>query len=182
MTGQLPVLKGEGFVLRPPRGDELAQLARSMAQDPEASPWVGSDVAALERWFSDQRARTLIIDAGEPAGVITYEEETDPDYRHATIDITLLASHVNRGLGPAAIRLLASWLSDTRGHHRFTIDPAADNARAIRAYAKAGFRPVGIMRQYERSQDGIYHDSLLMDMLAGEITPNDAPAEGDAST
>src|SRR5918994_1399850 len=51
-------------------------------------------------------------------------------------------------------------------HHRLTIDPAADNAAAIRAYEKAGFRRVGIMCKYERrGPDGAWHDGLLMDVL-----------------
>jgi aminoglycoside 6'-N-acetyltransferase len=32
-----------------------------------------------------------------------------------------------------------------------------------------GFRPVGVMRRYERGPDGVWHDGLLMDMLAGEL-------------
>ena len=67
-------------------------------------------------------------------------------------------------------------LIDERGHHRVTIDPATGNAAAIRAYEKVGFRPVGIMRSYERDQDGRgWHDGLLMELLAG-----DAPASHDA--
>jgi aminoglycoside 6'-N-acetyltransferase len=56
-----------------------------------------------------------------------------------------------------------------RGHHRFTIDPAIANGRAIAAYAKLGFRPVGTMRSYERGNDGSWHDSLLMDLLGDEL-------------
>jgi aminoglycoside 6'-N-acetyltransferase len=33
-----------------------------------------------------------------------------------------------------------------------------------------GFRTVGVMRQYERSADGNWHDGLLMELLAGELT------------
>jgi aminoglycoside 6'-N-acetyltransferase len=32
-----------------------------------------------------------------------------------------------------------------------------------------GFRPVGVMRQYERGGDGRFHDGLLMDLLRGEL-------------
>jgi len=64
-----------------------------------------------------------------------------------------------------AVRLLARFLFEQRGHHRITIDPAAANEPAIRCYAKVGFRPVGIMRQYERGPDGTFHDGLLMDLL-----------------
>jgi aminoglycoside 6'-N-acetyltransferase len=49
------------------------------------------------------------------------------------------------------------------------IDPAADSAAAIRCYSKVGFRPVGIMRRYERGSDGTWHDGLLMDLLAEEL-------------
>ncbi len=51
------------------------------------------------------------------------------------------------------------------------IDPAADNQPAIRCYTAVGFRPVGIMRRYERNADGSgWHDGLLMDLLADELT------------
>ena len=49
------------------------------------------------------------------------------------------------------------------------VDPAADNAAAIRAYTKVGFRPVGIERRAERGADGNWHDVLLMDLLAEEL-------------
>jgi aminoglycoside 6'-N-acetyltransferase len=34
------------------------------------------------------------------------------------------------------------------------------------------------MRQYERGPDGTWHDGLLMDLLAEELTSADAPASG----
>ena len=65
--------------------------------------------------------------------------------------------------------MLARYLIQERGHHRLTIDPAVDNAAAIRAYEKVGFRAVGVMRSYERGPDGTFHDGLLMELLAGEL-------------
>lgn len=90
-------------------------------------------------------------------------------YRHAGMDIFLTTSRHGRGLAAEAIRLLARYLFEQRGHHRLTIDPAADNVAAIRAYEKAGFRRVCIMRNYERGPDGVWHDGLLMDMLREEF-------------
>jgi aminoglycoside 6'-N-acetyltransferase len=95
--------------------------------------------------------------------------ETDPQYRHGGIDIVLVEAAQGRGLGSDAVRTVATWLIRDRGHHRLTIDPAADNARAIAAYARVGFRPVGIMRRYEGNLDGSWHDGLLMDLLAEEL-------------
>ena len=113
----------------------------------------------------------LVIEAdGSVAGGIEWYEETDPDYRHAGIDVYLGSAFQDRGLGTEAIRMLARHLFDERGHHRLVIDPAADNARAIRCYEKVGFRRVGIMRRYERGRDGSFHDGLLMDMLRDELT------------
>ena len=74
------------------------------------------------------------------------------------------------GDGTEAVALLARYLFEERGHHRITIDPAAHNERAIRSYAKVGFRPVGVMRRYERGPDGTFHDGLLMDLLRDELT------------
>ena len=56
-------------------------------------------------------------------------------------------------------------LFDERGHHRITIDPAAANTRAIRCYEAVGFERVGVMRQYERGDDGTWRDGLLLELL-----------------
>ena len=108
-----------------------------------------------------------------PRGLVQYGEEHTPDYRRASIDIFLDPRIHGRGYGREVIAVLAAHLIDERGHHRITIDPAADNLAAIACYAAVGFRPVGVMRQYERGPDGTFHDGLLMDLLADElIRPN----------
>ncbi len=76
------------------------------------------------------------------------------------------------GYGPEALRVLARWLVAEHHNHRFIIDPALANERAIAAYERVGFRRVGVIRRYERGPDGTFHDNLLMDMLAEEITPD----------
>jgi aminoglycoside 6'-N-acetyltransferase len=106
---------------------------------------------------------------GEVVGLIQYHEEDDPMYRHAGIDLFLAEEVQGQGLGTDAVRTMARYLVHERGHHRLTIDPAADNTAAIRAYEKVGFKPVGVMRQYERLPGGDWHDGLLMDLLADEL-------------
>ncbi|CAN5183655.1 GNAT family protein [soil metagenome] len=108
---------------------------------------------------------------GEIVGAIQYGEEDEPMYRHANVDIFLTTSHHGQGLGTEAVRVMARHLFEERDHHRLTIDPAADNVPAIRAYERVGFRGIGIMRSYERGPDGIWHDGLLMDMLREEFHP-----------
>src|SRR6202021_2500895 len=86
------------------------------------------------------------------------------------IDIYLGDRFQGHGAGAEAVGLLARFLFEQRDHHRITIDPATANLRAIRSYTKVGFRPGGVMRQYERGGDGQFHDGLLMDLLRHELT------------
>jgi aminoglycoside 6'-N-acetyltransferase len=101
--------------------------------------------------------------------MLQFTEEREPDYRHAGIDLFVGGAWQGQGTGPEAIRLVARYLFEVGAHHRITIDPAADNERAIRAYEKVGFRRVGMMRRYERRADGTWHDGLLMDLLREEL-------------
>lgn len=124
--------------------------------------------------LADPAAETLVVlHAGRLVGAIQWAAETEPDYRHANIDIFLDPAAQGRGLGTDAIRTLARYLFTEHRHHRLVIDPALDNTAAVRCYTKAGFRPVGVMRRYERGTDGNWHDNLLMDLLVEEF---DAPA------
>jgi aminoglycoside 6'-N-acetyltransferase len=105
---------------------------------------------------------------GAVAGLIQYDEIADPMYRSAAVDIFLGGAWQGRGLGREAVALLVRHLFESRGHHRLTIDPALANEAAIRCYASVGFTRVGVMRQYERVDDGAWHDNLLMELLAEE--------------
>ncbi|MGH9269304.1 MAG: GNAT family N-acetyltransferase, partial [Acidimicrobiales bacterium] len=139
--------------------------------EPSVAHWWGKvdPERALDEFFGDAAAFVIELDS-EIVGCIQYGEEPDPNYRHASIDLFVRTDSQGQDLGPEALRTLARHLIDQRGHHRLTIDPATANERAVRAYARVGFRPVGIMRQYERGPDGTWHDGLLMDLLAGELT------------
>ena len=169
----LPTLRDGRVVLRPLEVGDAEALA-AMVQHPSVSRWWSSEQSSgrLAEGFADDaregRAFAVEVD-GALAGWLGFHEEDELDYRHAGLDIALMPDHQGAGHGPAALRLAARWLIDERGHHRLTIDPARANARAIRAYASLGFRPVGVMRDYERGPDGTWHDGLLMDLLAGEL-------------
>jgi len=126
--------------------------------------------AAVNEDLAEEGTETFVIERdGRVAGAIQWHAEDEPDYRHAGIDIYLDPALHGRGLGADAIRTLARHLIDDHRHHRLVIDPAADNAAAIACYTKVGFRPVGVMRNYERGVDGTWHDGLLMDLLAEEL-------------
>ena len=168
-----PVLAGRRVTLRP-GGPPDAPLLRAILAEPSVSRWWGEPdpVTSIEadlRGSDDTVLLVMEID-GQVAGGIQYVEENEPMYRHAGIDIFLGGRFQGHGAGTEAVGLLARFLFEQRGHHRLTIDPAAANAQAIRCYTKVGFRPVGVMRQYERGGDGTFHDGLLMDLLRDELT------------
>jgi aminoglycoside 6'-N-acetyltransferase len=167
----LPLLVGRRVTLRPGTPADVPPLLQ-IRREPSVHRWwrdaSESDVADSLRGQTDDFL--LVIDVERAVvGGIQYSEEPEPDYRHAGIDIFLSAGTQGQGIGAEAIRLLARYLIDVRGHHRLVIEPAADNERAISCYRSVGFRPVGIMRQYERGLDGRFHDGLLMDLLASEL-------------
>jgi aminoglycoside 6'-N-acetyltransferase len=167
----LPTLSAGALTLRPLDAPTAERLADVVAA-PGVREWWGpvSEPGELrDELLNEGRAFAIEID-GELAGWLGFEEENEPGYRHAGLDIVLAPPFQDQGFGPAALRLAATWLTGERGHHRLTIDPARNNARAIAAYRKVGFRPVGVMRRYERGADGGWHDNLLMDVLAEELT------------
>ena len=172
--GTGPTLEGRGIRLRAWREADVPRLVAILAQPSVARWWTPGEPATLAAdWLEDEghAATTFVIEReGNVVGSVQAWEEDEPDYRSAGIDIFLSDEAQGRGHGPDAIRTLATWLFRERGHHRLTIDPAAANDRAIRAYRKVGFRPIGVARHYERGRDGTWHDGLLMDLLESDLT------------
>jgi aminoglycoside 6'-N-acetyltransferase len=154
------------IVLRALVATDARELRRIRAT-PEVARWWGPPEDEFPLGDEDDVTRMTIEVDGAVAGMVQFGEEVDPKYRHASIDLFLDPALHGRGIGTEVVRRVVRLLIDERGHHRITIDPAADNAAAIRAYEKVGFRPVGVMRRYERDVDGDgWHDGLLMELLA----------------
>jgi aminoglycoside 6'-N-acetyltransferase len=166
------VLQGRSVVLRPALSEDLPRFL-DILRSPEVALWWGNPPAAdeLDDEFLGPEVTTfaVVID-GAVAGLIQYHEENEPDYRSAGVDIALAPECHGRGFGADAVETLARHLFESRGHHRLTMDPAAANQRAIACYLRAGFKPVGVMRQYERGADGTWHDGLLMELLRDEFS------------
>lgn len=164
-------VRGRLVSLRPATDADLEVLV-AIRSTPEVSERWGTDDIAddVAEAIGEQDLHYWCIDVdGRVVGAIQWWEEPDPMYRHATIDVFVDPAVHGQGIGTDAVRAVATHLVDVRGHHRIPIDPAADNAAAIRCYEKVGFRRVGVMRRYERGPDGTWHDGVLMDLLADEL-------------
>jgi RimJ/RimL family protein N-acetyltransferase len=170
-VGAADELRGRRVTLVPTSAEHIEALLR-IRYTPEVRARWGETPEAPDWPFDEPEITPFTVHLDDAiAGFIQYGEEETPSYRHASIDIFLDPAVHGRGIGRDAIWTLAHHLIHERGHHRIVIDPAVDNAAAVRCYASVGFRPVGVMRQYERDADADgWHDSLLMDLLAAELS------------
>jgi aminoglycoside 6'-N-acetyltransferase len=150
--------------LRRTTPDDHAAL-RAIVQEDSVARWGWADLddEELESGFA------IVVD-GDVHGFLEFDEETEPSSRHVAFDIFLSTAAQGRGYGREALRRGVAHFA-ARGHHRFTIDPAVANERAIRCYAAVGFKPVGVLREHERGPDGTWHDNLLMDLLVADLEP-----------
>ncbi len=124
-----------------------------------------SDLPLLERWFSDPEifrywggvpksreqvaAEYLGIQSGEEVVLsfivqrdskpIGYIQGWSDEPLIGGIDLVLVSDARDHGYGPDAVRALALHLRDDLHWTEITVDPLIHNARAIRAFEKAGF-------------------------------------------
>lgn len=165
-------LRGEKVVLVPVAAEHVEQLRRILHTPEVHARWGDEDAHPDWPFDAPDEIRYAVLVDGAVRGMVQYWEELEAMYRHAGIDIFLDPAVHGRGVGRDAVATLARHLVRDRGHHRITIDPAVDNQAAIRCYTAVGFRPVGVMRRYERDVDGDgWHDNLLMDLLGEELEP-----------
>jgi aminoglycoside 6'-N-acetyltransferase len=73
-----------------------------------------------------------------------------------------------KGTGAAVVAGAAEYLVGARGASRIFLDPYVWNARAIRAYEKAGFRKVRIIPRKEL-HEGSWQDAWLMEYRSSEL-------------
>ena len=150
---------------------DLEPLGTLLAQ-PGVQPWWGDPSPASLRASLLDAPDTLswsVRVGDELAGAASAFDAGWPPGTTVGLMIALGDAWQNRGLGPEALSLLiAHHLA--LGVHRFSVDPVAGNVRAVRAYASCGFKPVGVLRQYDPDPAGGWRDCLLMDLLAEEFT------------
>lgn len=110
----------------------------------------------------------LMRAAGEPVGFALLQTGILGD------DCTLLrriaVAQPGRGLGSALLRETLRHCFAARGAHRVELMVFTDNDRARAAYAKAGFREEGVVRDIRRTAAGGYRSMRLMSILRPEWT------------
>ncbi|WP_342107091.1 GNAT family protein [Methylobacterium sp. SI9] len=126
------------------------------------------------RWSAEEHAREmdggseyrLLLEAGTPAGFALLQTAVLAD---ACILLRRIAvAEPGRGLGSALLRETLRHGFTTRDAHRIELMVYVDNARARAAYAKAGFREDGILREIRRTAEGGFRSMVLMSILRPE--------------
>jgi aminoglycoside 6'-N-acetyltransferase len=141
------------YRFRPAQTADLPLLMRWL-RAPHVAAWWGNsaaDLAEIEEAVEDPRVDTFIVLCDErPIG---YQQSYDPhdweghpfaDQPRGTRGIDQFIGEpdmLNRGHGSAFVRVFVERLFE-EGAPRVVTDPDPANARAVRAYAKAGFRPL----------------------------------------
>ena len=88
--------------------------------------------------------------------------------RNAEMAIVLPSENHGKGYGPEAIRLLLDFAFNHANLHKVYLEVWSDNAKAIKAYEKVGFRKEGVRRE-AGFRNGGYCDKIEMGILDREF-------------
>lgn len=149
-------LAGEGFVLRPWRGEDLDALLRH-ADDPAVerglssrfpSPYTRADGEAfLSGRVVDLRDPVFAIEMdGQACGGIGARCGTGERARSAELGYWLGQAHWGRGVMTRAVALYAPWVIDALRLHRLQATVFDFNIGSARVLARNGFAEEGVMR------------------------------------
>ncbi|MDX8449567.1 GNAT family N-acetyltransferase [Mesorhizobium captivum] len=166
------VKQDRSYDFRPVAEKDLPTIAGWLAEPHVAEWWDDpqKELAEIRAHISSVSVEPLIVELdGRPIAYLqSYDPHLEDDHPYAdqpfgTLGIDLSigpAELLDIGHGSAIVRQFVEELFE-EGAPRVIIDPHPDNGRAIRAYEKAGFRPIG--RRHSE-----YGDVVLMAVDAAE--------------
>lgn len=177
-TETKPVLASAAIVLRDATPlDVTARFA--LGNTPDIQAMFGADPAAVrditpeaaEAWVQshiDDPNAWIIEASGALVGGLRLHTINYSDKR-AQIAIGIVdPAALGKGIGTAAMRLLATHAFDTMGLHRLGCRVLDFNDRAVAAYEKVGFVVEGREREAALI-GGKWHDDLILGLLAQDL-------------
>ena len=170
------ILHGDGFVLRPFRGDDVDGLL-AVADDAQVTRWMSARFphpytrADAEFWIAKTTTESptetfaLEID-GRIAGAVAYEAHDGERAGVAEFGYWLAPKYWGRGIITAASRLLVKHAFDVRGLRRLEAHVFAPNVASAKVLEKCGFVKEATMRQRVTDREGNVLDTYLYARLA----------------
>lgn len=179
------LLLGELVRLRPLEERDLAHLERwwtdpewQVLQQQTVRPRPDGPAQDLFRtWSTNENASGVGFsiessETGEFVGHVTLWGATVVA-RSATLGVVVGPSHVGRGYGTDAVRVIARYGFRAMGLHRIGLELLAFNTRARRSYEKVGFQVEGVRRE-SVFINGVFADEVLMGLLRQDLEAADA--------
>jgi RimJ/RimL family protein N-acetyltransferase len=182
MEGEQPFLtiRGETVGLGPIRRD-LLPLHVKWANDPEVTLTLGgqagpSTLEDQQAWYErdsrhDEKRMVFLIYELATMRPIGATDLNSIDHFNRTAWFAIFIGEKEcwgKGYATEVTRLMLGYAFGPLNLHNLTLSVHADNDRAIRAYARAGFQVVGRRREVVR-RAGACVDLILMDCLAHEF-------------
>ncbi len=174
------MILGDGLRLRAIERADLPTIV-TWLNDPDVrdqlAAYLPMSMAAEERWFEklperprEQQPLAIEVQSAETWKLVGTCGLHDLDWRTRSAELGIMIGEKrewNKGYGTQAVALLVQFVFETLNLHRVSLYVYADNARAIRAYEKAGFVLEGRLRDGE-FRHGVYRDVLMMSILRPE--------------
>lgn len=139
---------------------------RSLTTRPDYAPFIGdADAAQLQAWIDSPADRVLIWDGPGATGFAVFHSADQP-----VVELFRIAlDRAGGGKGDAFFRALVDYAFRDLGAARLWLDASAENPRAVKIYARAGFRQEGRLRaHWFRPTLGRAVDLILMGMMRAE--------------
>ena len=159
--------------LRPAVGEDGPELFRALDDDRVWAHVRGRPAdevemsASLTAAASTGRHPWTVRLAGEVVGTTSYLEVSPVDAR-LEIGFTLYARHVwGTRVNPSCKYLLMDW-AFAHGFGRVQLKTDIRNERSQLAIARLGAQYEGVLRRYQRRQDGSVRDTVLFSVIAEE--------------
>lgn len=161
--------------LREPKDQPLITAA---SHDPETRRWLedepipmsGAHVFRdpLDTWAQGERAPFVIADGvtDRALGLISLRMIAEGA---GSVGVSVFPEGRGRGVGPAALKLVARWAIAERGFHRVEAEADVANIASLRMIEKAGFSREGILRDHCETR-GVRHDCVMFALVPADLT------------
>ncbi|UOQ72460.1 GNAT family N-acetyltransferase [Hymenobacter cellulosilyticus] len=118
---------------------------------------------ATADWYEVRQMRLVICVAEKSVGTLDLFN-FEPLHQRAGVGITILAEVRRQGYAQAALELLLGYARHTLRLHQLYCTVAADNTASLQLFEQAGFRQVGVRKEWLR-KDFFWQDAVELQYI-----------------